>query len=489
MRKLSKNLGFIVPALMVAGALAYAPAAQADTATCAQSRCSTAQANLKLEGKDALRTSIDTGWMPSCDGGEEHCNKGLQVRADIALTAAASTGSLFTADMPNGALVQASWEDPRYLVLKTDSLGKANKLTVTHSLTPQVELYLDIGPIEQGWQIPATRLIDFIPGSHFDYQASASAPFEGWAFGGASVTVPAPALQNAQLFSVDLNQLSDVFGKVVTGSLALNATATPTFTYETTRVTVSGKDLTSDATTQYPFPEGDYDYLELPATIEGELSATGSIDVMPSATLSKLGDMNFSPAATITFSSVKVSKSIDAPPQKYTFTDKTIRVPLPNVRRPLEGLDGGTVSLGSDGKVPVVFQNTGEADAVILEMKSDDPRFEPPNKPVKLSPKSKLAVDIAFHPDAIGHAEATITAKTNDPDSPELTFKVTADAVEGPVDGPGASNDDGDPNGPEGAAGDSGCGCKTAGTSSSGSTYAGFGALLLGLVAFTRRRR
>jgi len=158
------------------------------------------------------------------------------------------------------------------------------------------------------------------------------------------------------------------------------------------------------------------------------------------------------------------------------------------VRQPLEGLDGGNVTVGDEGKVPVLFVNTGEANGVVLSMTSSDPHFIPSAKPTTLAPKSKQAIDIAFKPDAVGHFEATITAKTNDPDSPELTFKVTGDAVLGPGDGPADKNGDPNATGPDGAAGDSGCGCKTAGSTSS-TSYAGLGALLLGLVAFARRRR
>jgi hypothetical protein len=173
----------------------------------ADGRCSQGTADLTLEGKDPLRTSIDTGWMPSCGGGQEHCNEGLQVRANIALTAAVQGENLFTSALRTGAVVHAAWENPAYLELSLASLGAADStLSVTHSLTPQVELYVDVGPFEQGFVFPATRLLQKIPGSRFEYSASASAPFVGWTLDGASVTVPAPSLQTktTRLFSIDL---------------------------------------------------------------------------------------------------------------------------------------------------------------------------------------------------------------------------------------------------------------------------------------------
>jgi MYXO-CTERM domain-containing protein len=482
MRKRLNAIRFFAPGLLALGVLAVAPAASADT-SCADGRCSTAAARLKLEGRDALRTSIDTGWMPSCSNGQDHCNKGLQVRADIALTAATAGGALFTADMPASAVVQASWEDPKHLVLSTDTIGKDSTLSISHSLTPQVELFVDIGPIEEGFTFPATRLVNMIPGAHFDYSATGSAGYAGWAFDGAQLTVAPPSLQNSQLFSVDLKSFPDVINKLVDGSIALSARTTPTFTYRTTKVIVGGKELVRGSLTQFDFPPGDLDFIEMPATIEAELSAKGEIEVMPSATLSRLGDMNFSPAPTITFSSVKVTKQYDAPPQAYSFPDKVIRIPLPNVRRPLEGLDGGAVQVGTEGTVPALMENTGEAQGLVT-LESSDPHFIVPNKAIALGSKTVTALNITFRPDSLGPAEAIITAHSNDPDSPELTFRVTAEGVAEPV-GPNNKNP-GDP-AAEGAGADTGCGCKTAGTSNT--SYAGLGAIALGLAALVRRRR
>jgi MYXO-CTERM domain-containing protein len=469
------------------GAFAVAPHASAETAGCAEGRCSTAAAALTLEGKEALRTSIDTGWMPSCGNGQEHCNKGLQVRADIALTALTKDANLFTAAMPKSAVVKASWENLGKLELSTASLGGADStLTIAHSLTPQVELYIDIGPVEQGFAFSATKLLQKIPGSKFEYASSATMNFPGWGFEGASLTVPAPALQTSQLFSVDLASFPDVIDKVVTGSLALHARTSPTFTFKTTKVNVAGRDLSPNAVSQIEFPRGDFDYLEFPATIEAELSAKGEIEVIPSATLARIGDLNFSPPTTITFSSVKVAKSYNAPPQKYVFTDKKIRIPLPNVREPRQGLSAD-VEVGSDGVIPALMENRGEAPALV-RLESSDPRFEVPSGSVTLTPKAKSPLNITFHAEALGEAEATITAYTNDPDTPELTFTVSARGVDGPVDGPGGKKKGGGPD-DDGILGPEGCGCKTAGTRTTTTGYAGLGLAALGLAAMIRRRR
>lgn len=480
-------LAHVLVALSIA---TFAPAAAAadefGPAPCADGRCSTASAGMKLEGKDSLFTTVDTGWLPSCDNGEEHCDKGLQVRAGLAFTAVTKDAALFTAELGNGAAIQASWEDQGRLVLTSDSIGRDSKLSVSHSLAPAVDLYVDIGPIEQKFSWSDRDLMNVLPGAHFDYVASGDAPFTGWGLDGASVAVAAPALQDSQIFSIDLSKLRA--DKLMTGALALNARANPTFTYRTTKITVDGRSIRPDVVSQLPFPAGDLDFIELPAEIEGTLSAKGDIVVLPSVTLSQLGDMNFSPAMSVTFSSVQVKKTFDTPPQTYKFADKKIRIPLPNMKTPREGLDGGEVSVGEEGQVGAIVENTGEARGQ-LTLTSSDPRFVVPSQPVLISPKSKYALPIAFRPDAVGSAEAIITARSNDPDTPELTFRVRAEGVLGDVAGrpggkKGKAGADDDPSGDVAE----GCGCKTAGTPA-GSGYAGLGAGALALGAVLRRRR
>jgi MYXO-CTERM domain-containing protein len=485
MTKPAQLLRFIVSAGIVAGVSAVGASAHADTNGCTQGRCSNAEAKLRLEGRDALHTSIDTGWMPSCDNGVEHCNKGLQVRASIALSAGVRGGSLFAAELAQSAVVKASWEDPRYVMLGLESLPSADSsISITHTLIPQAELFVDIGIFEQGYVFPADRLMNLAPGARYSWTMSGAAKFSGWAFEGAQIPVAAPALADSKLFSVDFAQMPDIFEKIASGSVAIHARTSPTYTFKTTKVTIGGKDMTRGSLAQFPMPEGSYDFLEMPATIEAELSAKGEIEVMPSATLARLGDMNFNPPTTITFSSVKVTKAYDAPPQKYVFQDKTIRIPIPNVRRPLEGLDG-EASLGSRGTVPALMENTGEAAAQVW-LESTDPRFIVPKGPITIAPKSKGALSIQFEPTEEGEVQASILAKTNDPDMPELTFSVRATGVVGALGGPDGKK-------PAAGAGEnveSGCGCKAAGgKTSSGASYAGLGLAALGLAAFARRRR
>lgn len=480
MRNSAKMLGFVAPFLGALAALTVSPAAQADVSSCSSGKCSTSPQLLTLNGMEPLRTDIDTGWMPSCDNGVEHCNKGVQVRANIAMSAVLDRDPLFVAQLAQSAGINASWENRRYLELSAQSgAGQDCTLSIKHSLRPQVELYVDVGPVEKGFVWGANDLVNKLPGAKFQYEASAQGKFAGWAFDGTELTVPAPALQTSQLLSVSLNALD----QIVEGEVGLHARTSPTFKFKTTKVVVAGHELSAAAVTQIPFPEGDFDYLDFPATIETELSAKGEIEVMPSATVSRIGDMNFSPPTTITFSSVSVKKAFDAAPQKYTFADQVVRIGLPNVRAPREQLDGGQVSLGSEGVVPAIVNNTGLA-AAQIRLESEDSHFIVPSTPITIGASSPAPLNITFRPDAEGRVQGKIKAYTNDPDLPEFTFTVSGEGVDGPVGTakPNSGTDEDDGMFPEG------CGCKTAGGNAS-SGYAGLGALVLGLAAFARRRR
>jgi hypothetical protein len=484
-RRFIRILSSMAPVVAALAVPAAARAAAPDT--CADGRCSTGVSSLRLEGKEALRTSIDTGWLPSCDNGQEHCNKGLQVRADLAL-AAAPNGNLFVADLPGTGLVEASWENLSSLGLRLAPGGATGTLTVTHSISPRVELFVDIGPFEspEPIVIDGTKLLNKLPGAKFNYLASAAAQSQpGWAFGGMSVVVPPPALGATQLFSVDLPGLTD---KIMSGSIALHARTQPTFTFKTKRVLVGGVAVTAEpnAKTALPMIDGDRDYIDLPATIEAELSAQGEMEILPSATLSRLGDMNFTPSLTITFSSVHVTKKYSAPPQLYTFKDKTLHIPLPNVR-PVRVGPREEIEVGTLGTITAPIHNTGESDGRITAT-SSDPRFEVPKGPVMISPKSSRGLDIRFRPEGLETATATITVHSNDPDTPEFSFTVEAQGVPAPPGGgkkaPGAGADD---DGAKPGAGE-GCGCKTAGASGAG----GLGALAglgLGVIVLGHRRR
>jgi MYXO-CTERM domain-containing protein len=53
-----------------------------------------------------------------------------------------------------------------------------------------------------------------------------------------------------------------------------------------------------------------------------------------------------------------------------------------------------------------------------------------PSGKTNVPSKGKYELEVAFSPDADGPASATITVKSNDPDSPEQTFKIGANGAD-----------------------------------------------------------
>jgi MYXO-CTERM domain-containing protein len=227
----------------------------------------------------------------------------------------------------------------------------------------------------------------------------------------------------------------------------------------------------------------------LPATIEGELTAVGDLDVLPAATLENLGDMNFNPPVTITFGGVKVRKHYSSEAKKYVFENKMVHIPLPNINKFIHETDGGYVAMGTEGHVNAVAQNTGES-ALLVRLESSDPkRFVVPSQAIEIGPKSQRSLDVVFRPEGLGAASATIKAFTNDPDTPELTFEVKANGTPSLDDDRNGGKDDAGPLA-------DGCGCRVVGGSGSSqipmksgyAALAGLG-LALGVAASRRRKR
>jgi len=148
------------------------------------------------------------------------------------------------------------------------------------------------------------------------------------------------------------------------------------------------------------------------------------------------------------------------------------------------GIDLGSVKPGGSATKTVVVENSGEM-AAVMTFKSDNPFVEVPGDSITIAPKSKYELQLKAAPQTAGAFVAEITVASNDPDSPNQTFKIGANGAD--VGGDSGSKDDSLPG--TGAAADSGCGCKTAGTTTSTGGWAGIGLLALGITVAARRRR
>lgn len=432
---------------------------------------STGNVALHFEQTKGMPTSIETGFLgPSF----------AKINVGIDIDPVTDGGPLYTIDMPKGAQVLASWGTDKKILIKAQNGSATDGLVnVHHTLTPKVDFKFSGFGLNATFTYNATDLVNKIPGSRFAYDSKASQHFAPWGFAGADTKV-APDLTNSVLFSMDMNVLPDFVSNNITGSFGVEATTEPTFTYKTTKIALSGvaTPITPGAT-EITIPAVDGDYMELMTAVEGEMTVKGSLNVRPFVHIDTILDQ-YNINADFGIDAMKFDYTV--PAQKVNYQTVVVHIPMPNVRVPSGGVDIGSVQAGSSKSKTITIENTGEKEA-LMKFKSSDPQFSVPGDTITVPAKSKYDLKVTFSPDGSNAASADITVMSSDADSPEQTFKVGANGADV---GDKASNDEDSPSKPSS---DSGCGCKTAGTTSSIPSWAGLGLAGLGAVVLFRRRR
>lgn len=455
-----------------AASTAHADVTDPSASTGGPANTSTGTAALKYDYTKGLDTSIDTGWKgPSV----------AQVRAIMKLDPVKNGGPLYTIDMPKGAVVEASWGNDKQIHLKAANGSQTDgTVKVRHSITPSVELKIAGFGLSATFGFDATKLVNKLPGARFAYDSQATQQFAPWGFTAVDTKLNAPDVKNSTLFSLALEQWDTLAEQEVEGTIGIRATTKPTFSYKTTKVMLSGGNGIIDAAGgEVVMAATDGDYMEVMATVEGDMKVKGSMDIQPFLALTKVLGANVS----LDFGVPVFSQAYETPNAPVAFQAAVVHIPLPNVHVPTEGVDIGAVKAGGSATKTIEIENSGEKDAV-MSFKSSDAAFAVPGGSVTVPPKGKYELAVKFNPDSAGPALAEITVMSNDPDSPEQLFKIGANGAD--VGGPGDGEDGSLPNGGEG---DSGCGCKTAGGTSSVPSWAGLGLAGLGAVVFVRRRR
>ncbi len=429
-------------------------------------------AELKYEHTKGLPTSIETGFKgPSF----------AQVNVGIKIDPVANGGPLFTVDMPKGALVEASWGTDKKILLKAQTGAQSDGLvTVRHTLTPSIDFKFSGFGLSATFSYDANKLINKIPGARFNYDSKAQSQFAPWGFTAVDTKLNAPDMKNATLFSMDMNKLPDFVSNNVTGYFGIRAATKPTFSYKTTKIFFSGADgEITNGTSELSVPAVDGDFMEIMTSVEGEMAAKGSISIQPFVHIDTiLENYNVNTDLGIDV----FSQDYTTPPTKVNFQTALVHIPMPNVHVPKKGIDLGMVKVGGQATKTVEIENTGEKEAV-MSFKSSNPAFSVTSETVTVPAKSKYDLTVKFSPDSASADQTDITVASSDADSPEQTFKVGANGADV---GQAEEDDDSLPKGP---AGDSGCGCKAAGTSSPVPGWAGLGVIGLGAVVLFRRRR
>ncbi len=458
--------------MAIAGGMTLA-AAEAHAATGTGVNTSVGNVSLKYEHTKGMNTSIQTGFLgPSF----------AKINVGMKIDPVANNGPLFVIDMPRGAQVLASWGNDKRIVLSAQNGNPIDGLVkVRHTLTPSVDFKFSGFGLNATFSYNANDLLNKIPGAKFNFDSQATQQFAPWGFAPVETKLNAPDVQNAVLFSMNMNVLPDMISNNVTGTFGVRATTKPTFTYKTTKIALSGvADAITAAGAEVSVDAVDGDYMDVMTAVEGEMNVKGALAIQPFVHIDTvLQEYNLNTDFGISV----LNFDYTVPNEKVNFQTVLVHIPLPNVKVPSRNIDLGDVSSGDEKSKTVSIENTGEKEAV-MTFKSSDSQFSVPGDTITVPPKSKYDLKVKFSPSSEGAASSDITVSSSDPDSPEQTFKIGANGADL---GPNAEQEEEDL--PTGAA-DSGCGCKTAGSSSSSvPSWAGLGLAGLGAVVLFRRRR
>jgi MYXO-CTERM domain-containing protein len=477
-------------AAVAAGATFASADARADVSGSSSPNVSTGTAALRYEHNKAIDTNLaPIDWKKTYTPFGNGWPITVGLKALIRLDPVKNGGPLFTVDMPKGAIVEASWANDKKFVFKAANGSTTDgNVKVRHSLSPDIDITAGIGSIQATLTYDANKLVNKIPGAKFDYDSQAIQQFAPWGLATVDTKLNSPVLAQAKLFSMpfsDVTAFDSNINQYFDGEFGIQAITKPTFSYKTSKVAISGADgIISAVGGQVTMPAVDGDFLDLTTAVEGEMNVAGDLVAQ--------GFVNFTAVPNPFDDWKKInltvgvpfdvsSKAFTATPTKVTYQSILVHIPLPNVKAPKSGIDLGDVKAGGSASKSVTINNTGEK-AAVMTVKSSSPSFRVPTSQVTIEPKGKYELKIDFSADSGGSAAANITILSNDPDSPEQTFKIGANGAD-----VGTNEDDSVGGRPPAV--DSGCGCKAAGTTSSIPSWAGFGLLGLGALVLGRRRK
>lgn len=391
--------------LAALGASSSRAHAACDAAT---STCSTGSAALRGQLTSRIGTAIDSGWQ----------GKGrVKTRTQFTIDPVAGD-PLVKIDLPaSGALVEATWSEAGFVVLRpVASQEQTGSVAVHYTLTP--DLTASIFGFDVHYD--ANQLLNKMKGASFNYDARGAVGIAPWGFAGGEVRPVAPPMSQSTLFSMPFSDLG-VPANVAGGTLSIQAVAEPIFTYRTREVRLdSGAIASPDGSTRVPVT--DADGLDVQTAVTGDVFLAGTLKVQPTAQATSVAGVGV-PSGLLKLDFDLATVDIGGSTTPVAFETATIRIPLPNVKVPDRALGFGDVAGGSKTEKTITIKNTGELGAQ-LTFESSDPQFVVSKDTVKITAKGSYELPISFQAISGAPASATITVRSNDPDSPVQTFKV-----------------------------------------------------------------
>ncbi|MCB9589560.1 MAG: choice-of-anchor D domain-containing protein [Polyangiaceae bacterium] len=413
----------------------------------------------------------DTGWIPN--------GSDLQVRFFVkvpAETRVALDGNL-----------QTEW--PPALRHLTPGLRNGGYLSFDYGLEVGAEAKFDVSVL--GVHVKWQGDIPFIP--QVDFHLQRQKTFDSWAFDGSP---PAQAFTDEfRLLEVNLAGLAGIPSQLGKGGVALDVYGELSAVYTTERIVVepANKDIEDKGdSTNSDFLGGAF--AEFDVWPEGNVSYTGAIHLVPTFFIEVLG---------FDFDIPIIDYPIDFPlgDQKFVFDPVRVHVPLPDIPTPANNvIDFGSVTVGDRAAQTLTLENNGEAKARVTGFlgATNAEHFTLLSANEYIESMQTGDLNLRFNPKKAGSFSTEVTLVTNDPDNRFITYTlkgtgVGQDLPEYPGGTGGGANGGGSA-GP-GAQDASGCGCRTVGSSATGSSplnSSNSAGLLVGLgFAFLigRRRR
>jgi MYXO-CTERM domain-containing protein len=405
------------------------------------------------------------------------------------------TKDVLRVDLSKGSLIEASWGDGKTFVLRPQGPGvggpgaatRDGVLRAEYQLAPTIDLTVDAGRVlgKYSYTWNENDLInELLYGANFEYHSANQAQSDAWAWQGVKVTLPGAPLATSKLLSTTFSALDGN----LQGQVAVNLSTTPAFTYTTSAIELDGQSPLQKAADQVSMPVTDADYLDIGARVTGQITYEGALEVLPNISVTEVLGYPLSYTFMIGDGADFPYGSAVAPGQPIAvqFPKSVFHIPLPNLKAAAKTLDLGSAAPGQELSAKLALTNSGEMDAAAT-FESSDPHFKVA-KSATVGARGKHDVEVRFTPASAGPASAKITVKSNDPDQPVFEVHVTANGAESAA----AANGD-EPSG-KGTAdiarpgSDAGCGCVTAGATTTRAS-SGLGAIGLALAALVRRRR
>jgi MYXO-CTERM domain-containing protein len=478
-----------------------------------------------------LENGLNSGWIPSCSGGNpsDPCSSlpSGNCPAIAACIQAAMNDSKVDLSMLGDWDV--AWPEIGKLQINPRKKPNGGKYSIKYKLSPTFGILINAFNYKNVITIDPFDLLKAIgtPGAtEFNYEATGSCSFDPWAFS-PPASCPVSGMPT-DIFALPLSTLTgDGIDQYVKIEIALVAGTETTFTWQTDEITVDGGDAPITATsptTNIPYAGGSP--AQVVAGGKGKLGYSGKTFLKPAITVLEIAGIKLGNGLKFPIdvgADIDFDGTLDIALKKTAFD-----VNLPDLYVPTTTLDFGTVEVGQKGTKAVKLENTGDLMATSEFISANAMVFQAQPPTSQIEPKATGMVNVVFTPKQEGPIEATFTVNTNDPDVPLVTFKVkgkgkitpgemppdemppetggaagmagmaaagtggTGEAGKAAVAGSGGSAGKKaltDNTAPEGTSSDAGgCGCRTAGDERGGAPAAALG-LLAGLAVLARRRR